>query len=349
MNSFWQGKRVFVTAPTSFLGAWTCLSLRHLGAQVFGFSAGPEASPNLFELTDLAQNLAMTYGDLRDEASLRQALQFATADIVIHLGESGSLQEADKNSYEVISKSVLGTTLLMELLRETASIRAVVVASSDKVYARSADNEARNESAPIAAQEILPTAKLCSELIALSYRKTFFNPEKYNKHKVAVATARIGQGMGGGDFAANSLLYQAVHSLLKKNPFEIRNPQSVRPWIHVLDQVAGLLALAEALYVRGPKLAPTYNFGADTYKSVGEVAEQFAQAWGGSLTSLSPRANTSPSLHGKMDSALAHHDLSWSPQWSLEKSLQQTARWYRDYYSGQSTVSLDRDVREFFR
>lgn len=347
-TAFWKGKRVFLTAPTSFLGAWTALSLRHLGAQVFGFAEGPALTPNLFELTNLAQSISMTYGDLRDESAFRQVLQFAEADIVLHLGEFGLLREADKKPMETISKSVLSTALLMELLRETASIRSVVVVSSDKVYERNSDNRPYTEEAKVAAQDILPTAKLCSELIALSYRHTFLNPDKYNKHKIAMATARLGAGVGGGEFSESSLIPQAVQSFLKRTPLEVRNPHSVRPWIHVLDQVAGLLSLAEALYVKGPKLAETYNLGATEYESVSKVLGDFTQAWGWSQPARTPDSGGTSSLHGRLNSDLALKDLGWKPQWDLAKTLQQTAQWYRDYYEGKGPQSLDRDVREFF-
>lgn len=360
--SFWKNKRVFLTYPTSFLGAWTALSLQHLGAQVFGFAGASGASlktPNLFDLTNLAQNISMTYGDLRDAETFRQVLQFAQADIVIHLAEYGLLKEAEKSPLEVISKTVMGTANLMELLRETASIRSVVVVSSDKVYARSAENKDLVEDNNVAAREILSTAKLCSEFVSLSYRHTFFNPEKYNKHKIALATARVGNAIGGGDFTEGALIPDAVQSFLDKKSFEIRNPNSVRPWIHVLDQVAGILLLAEALYVKGPKLSMTYNLGATEYESVGDVMSKFTQAWGTTWSSVASATETSAensagtsigrSLHGRMNSDLAKKDLDWSPQWDLSKLLAETARWYLDYYAGHSSPEqLTRGLREYY-
>ncbi|WP_413944563.1 CDP-glucose 4,6-dehydratase [Bdellovibrio sp. HCB-162] len=348
-SSFWQGKRVFITYPTSFLGAWTALALEHLGAQVFGFSETAGKTPNLFDLTNLAQRISMTYGDLRDEDAFRQVLQFAQADIVLHLGETGLLTEAEKKPLEIFSKSVLGTATLMELLRETASVRSVVVVSSDKVYSRATDNKALSESDKVAAQDILPTAKLCSEFVALSYRNTFFSPEKYNKHKVAVATARIGSAIGGGDFSESSLIPQAVQSFLNKKSFEIRNPQSVRPWIHVLDQVDGILRLAEALYVKGPKLAETYNLGAAEFESIGEVMKEFAQVMGIQSASVSANTNKlSLSLHGQMNSDLAKQHFDWEPRWNLSRALEKTAQWYQTYYKEDSSEHLSENVVEYF-
>lgn len=327
------------------------MSLQHLGAQVIGFSESSIKTPNLFDLSNLAQNISMTYGDLRDEETFRQVLQFAQADVVIHLGEFGLLREAEKSPLQVFSKSVMGTVNLMELLRETASVRSVVVVGSDKVYARSFENTELTEDENVTAREILPTAKLCSEFAALSYRHTFFNPEKYNKHKIALATARLGNSIGGGDFTASSLIPDAIQSFLDKKTFEIRNPNSVRPWIHVLDQVAGILLLAEALYQKGPKLSRTYNLGAVEYESVGEVINKFSQFWGTTWSSVASSAEekSTASLHGKLNNDLAKKDLGWSPQWDLAKSLTDTANWYKDYYSGYSSPEqLTKSLRSFF-
>ncbi|WII71849.1 GDP-mannose 4,6-dehydratase [Bdellovibrio sp. 22V] len=355
-SEFWKGKRVFLTYPTHFLGAWTALSLEHLGAQVFGFAEATESvsssgTVRLFDLANLGQRISMTYGDLRDEETLRQALQFAEADIVLHLGEMGLLTDAEKKPLEILSKSVMGTGTLMELLRETASVRSVVVAGSDKVYARTPDNRATTENDKVAAGDVFPTAKLCAEFVALSYRSTFFTPAKYNKHKVAIATARMGSAIGGGDFAENSLISQAVQSFIGKKTFEVRNPHSVRPWIHVLDQVAGLLSLAQALFDKGPRLAETYNLAAVEFESVGEVVKEFAHIWGDTRSSMSG-ADAGPStlsLHGQMSGDLAAEQLGWKPQWDLTKALTETARWYQDYYSGNSSPEqLGASVRGYF-
>lgn len=329
------------------------MSLLHLGAQVFAISETPSNDTPLFDLMNLGQKLAITYGPSNDEHLLRQALNFAQADVVIHLGEFGSLQDTDKNPVELFSKSFLGTNLLMNLMRETASVRSVVVVSSDKVYQRSQNSTSINEDCKVAAKEILPTAKLCSELIALSYRHSYFNPAKYNKHKIAIATARLGSSIGGGDFDSTSLIPQIVQSLLDGSSLEIRNPNSVRPWIHVFDQVNGLLKLSEALYIKGPKLAETYNLGATEYRSVGEVAREFATSWlkkeNASLTLNEEKVDSALSIHNRLDSTLALQHLDWKPSWDLSTSLTKTVEWYQGYYQGSSIESsTQQDIHNFF-
>lgn len=337
-RTFWQGKRVFVTSPTSHLGAWTCLSLNLLGAQVFGFGEASADSPNLFDISGLAQKISMTYGDIRDEKSLSDALSFAQSDIVLHLGELGFLFEEDRKSPELIAKSVVGTANLLELLRETASVRAVVVASSDKVYARPATAPS-SEDSPLGAYEILPTARLCAELVTLSYRHSFFNPEKYNKHKIALATARLGAGLGGGDFAAKSFMREAIESVRGGEAMNLRHPSSMRSWIHVLDQVRGLLMLAEKLIERGPKMAPTYNLGSNSAATVGDALELVKRSWVGSSGNYK-LTSQSASVHGVLDSGLALKDLGWQPILTVENSIERTVDWYRAYFNGTSDEEI---------
>lgn len=333
-NDFWNGKRVFVTSPASFLGAWLVQVLLEHKAQVFGYGESAAHTPNLFDLRNFGQKIAMTYGDLRDESSLREALNFAQADVVIHLGESGLMQEHERRALETFAKATLGSATLMELLRETASVRSVVVVSSDKVYQRKKESSPYVESDAVGPSGILPTAKLCSEMIALSYRATFFAPEKYNKHKVAIATARLGAPIGGGDFTPMGFIPQAVQAFVAGEAFEVRNPQSMRPWIHVQDQVYGVLALAQGLYERGPKLAPTYNFGPESLHSVGEVGQSMVLAWGEKARiSISEAAKSNPSVHGELNSQSALLDLGWKPQINLPNAIKDTLKWYKEFYS----------------
>ncbi len=341
MTHFWNGKRVFITCPTGFLGAWLVQTLLDSGSQVFGFGEPASTSPNLFDLKNLGQKISMTYGDMRDESALREALQFAQADVVLHLGESGLISDLGKRPLETFAKAALGTATLMELMRETASVRSLVVVSSDKVYARKSSGVDLAETDAVAPSAILPTAKLCAEMIALSYRQSFFAPEKYNKHKIAVATARMGSAIGGGDFTEHALVPQAVQAFVAGNSFDLKNPQSVRPWIHVQDQVAGLMCLAEALYERGPKLAPTYNFAAKDTSTVGEVAQALAVAWGeNAQVNLGEGSKSSLSVHANLDSKLAQSDLNWKVQRNLTDALKETIHWYKEFYSSRTSATL---------
>lgn len=341
-KSFWQNKKVFVTGAKTFTGAWLCQKLLSLNAEVFAFgenkssaevSVDSSVNQNLFDLLGLGLKVRLTEGSLLDKEILTEALNYAQADIVIHLGEGSSLRLEEEDASEIIKKEVLGTANLMELLRETGSIRAVVVLSSDKVYARNAEQGAHKESDGVAAQEITVTAKLCSEFIATSYRHQFFHPQKYNKHKIAISTLRACRPYGAGEFDGQSLLHDLVQAAVKNEKLEIRNPNSVRPWLHIEDYLSGVLTLAQGLYEKGPKLDPVYNLFATEVASVMDVAKAFEKTWGlelGSLVKVSEKAKVqSFSLHNELSIEKLKRDFGWHPQVDLQAGILEVAKWYK--------------------
>ncbi|AHI05681.1 CDP-D-glucose-4,6-dehydratase [Bdellovibrio bacteriovorus W] len=342
--NFWKNKKVFVTGAKTFTGAWLCQKLLSLNAEVFAFGEvtssidkNPELpfEQNLFDLLGLGLKVRLTEGSLLDKELLAEALNFAQADIIIHSGESSSLRLDAQDASELIKKEVLGTANLMELLRETGSIRAAVVLSSDKVYARNSEQGAHKESDCVAAQEISVTAKLCSEFIATSYRHQFFNPQKYNKHKIAISTLRTCRPYGPGEFGGQSLFFDLVSAALKNEMLEIRNPNSVRPWLHIEDFLSGVLTLAQGLYEKGPKLEPVYNLFPTEVASVIDVAKLFEKAWGvqvGSLVQISENAKVqSFSLHNELSIEQIKKDLQWQPVVDLQVGVRETAQWYKAY------------------
>lgn len=342
-TDFWKNKKVFLTGAKTFTGAWLCHQLLSLDAEVFAFGEvslsnkekSESLSPNLFDLLGLALKVRLTEGSLLDKELLAEALHFAQADIVIHLGESSSLRLETQNASEVFKREVLGTANLMELLRETASIRAAVILSSDKVYARRSEQGAHKESDCVAAQEIPVTAKLCAELVATSYRHQFFNPQKYNKHKIALSTLRACRPYGPGDFSGQSLLNDLVFAAQKNEKLEIRNPNSVRPWLYIDDYLSGVLVLAEGLFEKGPKLAPVYNLFATEIASVLDVTRNFEKAWGveaSGLVQISENAKVQNfSLHNELSIEQIQKDFQWEPVFDLKTGVEKTVEWYKAY------------------
>lgn len=339
---FWKNKKVFITGAKSFTGAWLCQKLLSLSAEVFAFgdvvstenrNIKPQLSQNLFDLLGLGLKVRLTEGSLLDKEFLAETLNFAQADIVIHLGENSSLRLEGQDASELIRKEVLGTANLMELLRETASVRAIVVLSSDKVYARDAEHGAHKESDCVAAQEISVTAKLCAELVATSYRHQFFHPQKYNRHKIAISTLRACRPYGAGDFSGQSLLFDLALAAQNGEALEIRNPNSVRPWLHIEDYLSGVLILAQGLYERGPKLEPVYNLFATEIASVLEVAKAFEKTWGvptGTLIQVSEGAKVQNfSLHNELSIEQLKKDLQWQSIIVLQDGVREIAEWYR--------------------
>lgn len=334
-QEFWRGRKVFITGHTGFRGSWLALTLQNAGAQVYGFSLSPRTSPNFFELSNVGQKMTSTFGDVRDQASFQSALEYSEAEIVFHLAGGGALKDSWDDVQTVYQSQFLGTLNLLESLRMTATVRAVVVLSSDKVYRQSA--EPHQESDSLGGSSPAATAKACSELLVESYLSGVFSPEKYNKHKLALATARVPAVIGGGEFALDSLVWQMAQACQAGLELPLKNPQSLRTWMHVEDLIAGLVTLAEGLVQNGPKLSGAWNFGAgvDHQATVGSFVASFAKYYGVSQHS-EPLQAGSLSVHNTLNTEKASSKLQWRPQVSLEETVAKTAQWYRNYFSGVS-------------
>lgn len=344
MTNFWQGRKVFVTSPSSFRGSWLCLHLLKQGAQVYGYGPSSEAdesklTPHLFNLENIAQKIGMTFGRLTEKENLLAALNFAEAEVVIHLGAERRLSETRENPLASFEDEVMGTATLMDCLRQTATVRSVVVLSSDKVYQRQSENLAGKlmEDSPIAASEVGPTTKLCSELVALSFQNQFFSPDKFNKHKVSIAVVRVGPAVGGGDFSEESFVAQAMQSFLAHVPLVIRKPGSTRTWIDIDDQVSGLLMIAQSLLEKGPRAGNIWNLSGEISASVSVFAEALARAWNVSHPGnpeaqvISPEISA-PSFHPVLSSEKLKRELNWAPEFDLAASAQKIVNWYKNFH-----------------
>ncbi|MBO9666405.1 MAG: CDP-glucose 4,6-dehydratase [Bdellovibrio sp.] len=328
---FWRGRKVFITGHTGFRGSWLALTLQKAGAEVFGFSLSPNSSPNFFEVANVGQGVNSTFADIRDRESLSSALNYSAAEVVFHLAGGGGLKDSWDKVTDVYSSQVMGTINLLECLRETATVRAAVILSSDKIYR--AENEAHKELAPLAGSSPAATAKACSDLILESYLSGVFAPEKYNKHKIALASARMGAVIGGGDFSFESLIWQLAQAEQAGLELPLKNPNSIRPWMHVDDAVSALLTLGQALLESGPKASGSWNFGVDKNNqgSVGQVAALFTHFFKGSECPLM-HTPENPSIHGLLDSSKARTQLGWSADTDIPAAIRKTTEWYKNYF-----------------
>ncbi|QDK37502.1 CDP-glucose 4,6-dehydratase [Bdellovibrio sp. NC01] len=333
-QNFWFQKKVFITGHSGFLGSHLALHLQRCGAVVFGYSLSPTTTPNYFEVENVAQGMTSTFSDIRDSDALKFALQYSQTDIVFHLSGGGGLKDSWNKVSEVYSSQVLGTVNLLEALRETATVRAVVILSSDKVYRSSDTSMSFSENDPLGGNAPASAAKACCELIVESYLNGIFSPEKYNKHKVAIATARLGGIIGGGDFSAESLIHQLAQSCRAGVDLPLKNPDSIRPWLHVDDAVNGLALLGQSLLERGPKVVGAWNFGvnADGLASVAQAKSYFISEYSG--VPAKPVENSgSPSFHSGLDCSKAQEFLGWRPQFNSEQSVRRTAQWFKRFDS----------------
>ena len=335
---FWRGRRVFVTGHTGFKGAWLSLWLQNLGAEVFGYSLPPPTDPSLYAVAEVASGMAdAVTGDIRDTAALRAALQAARPDIVFHLAAQAIVLRSYDDPLETFSTNVLGTVALLDAIRAVASVRAVVVVTSDKCYENREWVWGYRESDALGGHDPYSASKAAAEIAVAAMRNSYFSPALQTIHRVGVASVRAGNVIGGGDWAAHRLIPDMMRALLAGRPAVIRNPGSVRPWQHVLEPLSGYLRLAEALCQDGAGHAGGWNFGPldGNARSVAWIADHLRRLWPEAppwviAGASGPHENTAL----RLDSAKARTRLGWAPVWSLETTLQSIVAWYRAYRDG---------------
>lgn len=260
-RSFWKNKRVFLTGHTGFKGAWLSLWLEEMGALVSGYSLAPNTNPSLFKLASVGKNMNSYIGDIRDLASLQRAMTAAKPDIVLHLAAQPLVRESYINPLETYSTNVMGTVHFLECIRSISSIRAAVIVTSDKCYENKEWPWSYRENEPMGGYDPYSNSKGCAELVTASYRSSFFNSSNYESHGVALASARAGNVIGGGDWAKDRLVPDILKSFEDSKKVIIRNPNAIRPWQHVLEPLSGYLTLAQSLFEKGPTNADAWNFG----------------------------------------------------------------------------------------
>lgn len=341
--AFWNGKKVFLTGHTGFKGSWLSLWLQQLGADVTGYALPPPTSPSLFDVARVAQSMNSIIGDIRDGTMLKNAMRQAAPEIVIHMAAQPLVRRSYVDPVETYSTNVMGTVHLLEAVRQTSSVRAVVNVTTDKCYENKEWVWGYRESEPMGGFDPYSSSKGCAELVTAAYRNSFFNADSYKQHQVALATARAGNVIGGGDWAADRLIPDVLASFEKTQPVLIRNPNATRPWQHVLEPLRGYLVLAEKLTEKGPSFAEAFNFGpqSDDAQPVEWIVTQLAQKWG-KCASWQVDANNHPheANYLKLDISKASLQLNWQPAMRLDQALSLTIDWAHQ-------MQLGSDMRAF--
>src|SRR4030095_15508590 len=255
-NEFWKGKRVLITGHTGFKGSWLAFWLRTLGADILGYALAPEASPNLFESLEIEQGIRSLTADIRDLGKLDEAVRQFRPEIILHLAAQSLVRRSYREPIETYATNVMGTVNVLEAARRSDFVRSVVVVTTDKVYENRERPEPYRESERLGGFDPYSNSKACAELVVSAYRSSFFG-----RGETLVATARAGNVIGGGDWSEDRLLPDVFRSLIFDTKLEIRNPDSIRPWQHVLEPLAAYLLLAERLYNGEEKFAGPWNFG----------------------------------------------------------------------------------------
>lgn len=342
-SGFWRGKKVFMTGHTGFKGSWLSLWLQQMGAQVTGFALPPPTTPSLFEVANVAQGMVSIVGDIRDGDALSKSMRDAGPEVVIHMAAQPLVRYSYANPVETYSTNVMGTVNVLEAVRQTPSVRAVVNVTSDKCYENNEWVWGYRENEPMGGFDPYSNSKGCAELVASAYRNSFFNPGKYDEHHVALGSVRAGNVIGGGDWAADRLIPDILRAISENSPVIIRSPNSIRPWQHVLEPLSGYLLLAQRLYENGVAYAEGWNFGPhdEDAKPVQWIVERLTEAWGdGASWQLDGREHPHEAHYLKLDCSKAKMRLNWQPRWHLSQALEMIVAWQRAWLAKQDMRSL---------
>ena len=337
-SEFWRGRRVLLTGHTGFKGSWLSLWLSAMGARVTGLALSPPSTPNLFESASVASGMTDIRGDIRDPQTVSATLSKHRPEVVFHLAAQSLVRESYQHPVDTYATNVMGTVNLLEAVRHTDSVKAMVTVTSDKCYENREWLWGYRENEAMGGFDPYSSSKGCAELVTSAMRRSFFA----DADAARIATARAGNVIGGGDWAADRLLPDLITAFKAGRPADIRNPTAVRPWQHVLDPLAGYLLLAQSLSVR-PGLVGGWNFGpalGDT-KPVAWIADRLAQLWGGDAQWRTDAVEHPHEAHVlRLDCSKALTELKWTPKLALEDSLRLTVEWYRAWAAGG-------DMREF--
>jgi CDP-glucose 4,6-dehydratase len=332
-NSFWTGKRVLLTGHTGFKGAWLSLWLQKLGAEVLGLSLEPPTKPSLFELGAVSEKMISLHGDIREPAALKAAFERIKPEVVFHLAAQPLVRFSYEHPVDTLATNVMGTINVLEQIRNFSGVRAAVIITTDKVYDNKEWDRPYAERDSLGGFDPYSSSKACAELAVASYRNSFFSSGK----GTAIATARSGNVIGGGDWASDRLVPDFIRGFQVGRPVQIRNPKSIRPWQHVLEPLWGYLILGQRLFENGPQYAEAWNFGPmdGDAKPVQWIADQLVGAWGDHASWVQD-SSSHPHEAGvlKLDWSKAKSRLEWQPQWRLELALQKTVDWFKAYADG---------------
>lgn len=344
--SFYKGKRVLVTGHTGFKGSWLCRILLDLGAEVTGYALKAPTEPSLFALMGLEKRMRSVIGDIRDLDRLKEVFKETQPEIVLHLAAQPIVRESYKNPVYTYETNVMGTVNILEAVRQCGSVRSFLNVTTDKVYKNNEWEWGYRETDELDGYDPYSNSKSCSELVTHSYEKSFLKDQK-----IAVSTARAGNVIGGGDFAADRIIPDCVRAVSEGKKIAVRNPHSTRPYQHVLEPLGAYLLIAQAQYEDTAK-ADSYNVGPDDRSclTTGELADLFCNAWGeGAEWENLSQGGPHEANFLKLDCSRIRSALGWKPRWQVEEAVTNTAKWYQAWLNGDDMeVYTDFQIKEYF-
>lgn len=334
---FWRNKRVFLTGHTGFKGSWLSLWLQSMDTQVVGYALAPPTNPSLFEIAGVGSGMTSIIGDIRDLTRLREVFAEYRPEIVIHMAAQPLVRYSYAEPVETYSTNVMGTVNLLEAARNTASVRAVVNVTTDKCYENREWLWGCRENEAMGGFDPYSSSKGCAELVTAAYRRSFFEPAG-----IALASARAGNVIGGGDWAEDRLIPDFLRAIDAGVTLKIRSPQSTRPWQHVLEPLSGYLRLAEYLFIQGETFAEGWNFGPndEDARPVRWIVERLAQMHPGVNWECDEAPQPHEAHYLKLDSSKAKSRLGWQARWRLPTALQKTLEWHQAWRNGEDMQAV---------
>ncbi|HLY45551.1 MAG TPA: CDP-glucose 4,6-dehydratase [Stellaceae bacterium] len=331
-SAFWGGKRVLLTGHTGFKGAWLALLLERLGAEVTGLALPPDQTPSLFDVAGVDRAVRSLIGDVRDLASVEEAVRQSRAEIVFHLAAQAIVRRGYREPVETYAANVMGTVHVLEAIRHAGTVRAAVIVTSDKCYENRERLLPYREEEPMGGHDPYSSSKGCAELVVAAYRRSFLA-----EAGIGVASARAGNVIGGGDWSPDRLVPDLIRGFVAARPTLIRSPDAIRPWQHVLDALAGYLLLAERLWAAPEAYAAGWNFGpgADEMIAVRQVADRLAELWGDGAGWTRDNLQGVHEAHLlTLDSTKARAELGWRPRLSTGEALGSIVDWHKAAIAG---------------
>jgi CDP-glucose 4,6-dehydratase len=346
LNDFYKGKKVLVTGHTGFKGAWMCHVLKELGADVAGYALKPPTTPNLFELSHAADGIKSVQGDIRDLEHLKIAFRVEKPEIVIHMAAQPIVREAYNNPVYTYDVNVMGTVNVLESVRLCDSVRSFLNVTTDKVYRNREWDWGYRENEELNGYDPYSNSKSCSELVTDSYKNSFFSDKNNKVQNVAVSTARAGNVIGGGDFAADRIIPDCMRAVLSGEDIIIRNPHSTRPYQHVLEPIIAYLMIAMRQY-NDSSLLGSYNVGPEDTSCIttGELVEKFCAQWNtdeGHNASWRVEGDGGPHEANflKLDNSKIKNTIGWKPKWNIDYAIKKTVDWIEAYYTRKDTTGI---------
>ncbi len=342
-NGIYRGRKVLVTGHTGFKGAWLSLFLRELGAEVLGLGLDPPPTiPSLFDSIRLKDKIIHVVADIRDEEKVFSVLKDFQPEIVFHLAAQPIVRLSYKEPKLTYETNVMGTINLLEAIRKMNSVRAVINITTDKCYENQEWLYGYREIDRLGGKDPYSSSKACAELVTASYRSSFFSPDKYDEHRLAISSARAGNVIGGGDWAEDRLIPDCIKSISQNKSILIRSPKAIRPWQYVLDPLSGYLSLGALMYQNESQYNGAWNFGPSDEKifSVEQIVSLIIKQWGKGHYTVDVADHPYEAKYLKLDCSKARTYLGWKEVYDIQKSIEETVRWYREFYENSSASQM---------